>query len=35
MVMLDAFLYDKHEFSLVVIKFKDVRSSPSNDITNT
>ena len=33
MEMLSSFRGDKHEFCLVVIKFKHVRSCPSFDIT--
>ena len=35
MEMLGSFGSDKHEFCLVVIKFKHVRSCPSFDITYT
>ena len=35
MEMLSSFRGDRHEFSLVVIKFKYVRSCPSFDITYT
>ena len=35
MEMLSSFGDDKHEFCLVVIKFKHVRSCPSFDITYT
>ena len=35
MEMLSTFRGDKHEFILIVIKFKHVRSCPSFDITNT
>ena len=35
MEMLGSFRADKHEFCLVVIKFKHVRSCPSFDITYT
>ena len=35
MEMLSSFGCDKHEFCLVVIEFKHVRSCPSVDITYT
>ena len=35
MKMLSSFSGDKHEFCLVVIKFKHVRSCSSFDITHT
>ena len=35
MEMLSSLRGDKHEFCLVVIKFKHVRSCPSFDITYT
>ena len=35
MEMLGSFGGDKHEFSLVFIKFRHDRSCPSFDITNT
>ena len=33
--MLSSFRGDKHELCLVVVKFKDVRSCPSFEITHT
>ena len=35
MEMLSSVRGEKHKFSLVVVKFKHVRSCPSFDITNT